>query len=130
MKKDEKNNQIPNVLVVDDIWVNRILLQEIMKELHFDYMLAENGKKALELLEQHSFDVVLMDIEMPVMNGIEATRYIRTQLTPPVSNMPVVAITAHNPALFFEDYHDVGFDAILTKPYSVENIQELILDFC
>ncbi len=118
------------VLVVDDLVMNRILLKEILSELHFDYILAENGKKAIEYVESEPVDVILMDIEMPIMNGIETTRHIRNNLSPPVSNIPIVALTAHNPHLFFEDFRDVGFDAILTKPYSIDKLREIILRFC
>lgn len=120
----------PRILIVDDLVMNRILLREILTELHYDYTLAENGKMAIECLESEPVDVILMDIEMPVMNGIETTRHIRNNLPPPVSNIPIVALTAHNPRIFFEDFRDVGFDAILTKPYSIQKLQEMILRFC
>ncbi|NLI23329.1 MAG: response regulator [Bacteroidales bacterium] len=120
----------PRILVVDDLVMNRILLREILTELHYDFVLAENGKKAIECLESEPVDVILMDIEMPVMNGIETTRHIRSNLPPPASNVPIVALTAHNPRIFFEDFRDVGFDAILTKPYSIEKLREIILRFC
>jgi len=120
----------PRILVVDDLVMNRILLREILTELHYDFVLAENGKKAIECLESEQVDVILMDIEMPVMNGIETTRHIRSNLPPPASNVPIVALTAHNPRIFFEDFRDVGFDAILTKPYSIEKLREIILRFC
>ena len=70
--------------------------------------------------------MIFMDIEMPVMNGLETTAYIRNELNPPLSSIPVIALTAHNPELFFEDFADVGFDELITKPYSAEKIRELI----
>jgi CheY-like chemotaxis protein len=75
------------------------------------------------------YDLVLMDIEMPVMNGVEATKYIREEMPEPKNKIPIVALTAHNPKLFFDDYNDVGFSNLLTKPYSVIKIKELIEDF-
>jgi CheY-like chemotaxis protein len=66
---------------------------------------------------------------MPVMNGIETTHYIRNELGPPLNAIPVIAITAHDPELFFEDYADVGFDELVTKPYSVEKIKSMIGEF-
>ena len=80
-------------------------------------------------LQQGDFDLVLMDIEMPVMNGLEATRYIREQLPSPKCYTPVIALTAHNPKIFFDDYQDVGFSQLLTKPYSVKKITELFDTF-
>lgn len=117
---------IPNILVVDDLFTNRLLLRELMKKLGYRFMLAENGREAIECLMKENFDLVLMDIEMPVMNGLETTRFIREKLPHPLNGITIVALTAHNPRLFFEDFKDVGFDNILTKPYSLKRVHELI----
>lgn len=118
------------VLIVDDIVVNRILIKEIIKKITTNYVEASNGKQAIEYLEANDdFDVVLMDIEMPVMNGIEATKYIREKLPNPKNRIPVLALTAHNPAQFFNDYKDVGFDELMTKPFSLEKVQRLITEY-
>ncbi len=118
------------ILVTDDIFTNRLLLSEIIEDLGHTHLEAENGKIAIEILMEHNdIDIVLMDIEMPVMNGIEATKHIRKSFAAPKSNMPVVALTAHNPKIFFDDYKDVGFDQLLTKPYSVQKIINLLESF-
>ena len=70
--------------------------------------------------------MIFMDIEMPVMNGIETTQYIRNELSAPLNGIPIIALTAHNPDLFFEDFSDIGFDELVTKPYSIEKIREKI----
>jgi len=67
-----------------------------------------------------------MDIEMPVMNGIETTNFIRNEMPYPVNAIPIIALTAHNPDIFFEDFADVGFDELITKPYSVDKLKEKI----
>ncbi len=117
------------VLVTDDIFTNRLLLSEILKDLGHEYFLAQNGKEAVEELALRDYDIVLMDIEMPVMNGVEATRYIRESLSAPKNMIPVVALTAHNPKLFFNDFKDVGFSQLLTKPYSILKIKDLFDQF-
>ena len=114
------------VLVVDDIFTNRLLLAEVLRALELEYDEVENGKEAIEAMEKTSYDLVLMDIEMPVMNGLETTRYIREKFPFPLNRTPVIALTAHNPQLFFEDFKDSGFDELLTKPYSVEKISSLL----
>jgi CheY-like chemotaxis protein len=111
-----------NFLIVDDIIMNRLLLKEITEEFANSVKEAENGKKAIEILENNEIDVILMDIEMPVMNGVETARYIRKQLTHPKNKTVVIALTAHNPDDFFDDYNNAGFDELLTKPYSFEKI--------
>jgi len=118
------------IIIVDDIFTNRLLISEIIKSLGHTIIEAENGKQAIEfLLNNTPVDMVIMDIEMPVMNGIEATRYIRESMPSPINKIPVIALTAHNPKIFFNDYQDVGFDQLLTKPYSIEKIVKLINEF-
>jgi CheY-like chemotaxis protein len=118
------------IIIVDDIFTNRLLISEIIRNLGHSIIEAENGKQAIEALQKNQpVDIVLMDIEMPIMNGIEATRYIRESMPFPINRTPVIALTAHNPKLFFEDYKDVGFDQLLTKPYSIEKIVKTVNEF-
>jgi len=118
------------IIIVDDIFTNRLLISEIVKSMGHSILEAENGREAVEMLQNEGkFDMVLMDIEMPVMNGIETTRFIRESMPFPVNQIPVVALTAHDPKLFFEDFQDVGFNRLLTKPYSMEKLMKLISEF-
>lgn len=118
-----------NILIVDDIFMNRLLIKEIVSGCTKHVYEAENGQQAIDIIKaQKELDMVLMDIEMPVMNGLETTRYIRTQLGTPMSNLPIIALTAHNPDDFFEDFHSAGFNHLLTKPYSIEKVLNLIYD--
>ena len=87
---------------------------------------ARNGQEAIERIGELKPDVVTLDIEMPVMNGVETTRYIRQNFPFPLKSIPIIALTAHNPADFFEDFHNTGFNYLLTKPYSIERIQKAI----
>jgi CheY-like chemotaxis protein len=116
------------ILVVDDIYTNRHLLSELVRLTGNEAIVAENGQEAIEILRTDKIHMVFMDIEMPVMNGIETIQYIRNELPYPLNAIPVIALTAHNPELFFEDYSDVGFDKLITKPYSVEKIRAMILE--
>lgn len=120
----------PLVLIVDDIFVNRILLSEITSDIGCDYKVANNGKEAIEKMQVHDFDMILMDIEMPVMNGLETTKYIRTEMEDRFKKIPIVALTAHNPNDFFEEFNSAGFDELLTKPYLMSKIQEMVDRFC
>ena len=114
------------VLIVDDIFTNRLLLAEILRNLNIEFDEVENGQEAIESIQQDDYNLVLMDIEMPVMNGLETTKFIRERLSPPKNTICVVALTAHNPEIFFEDFKDVGFDHLLTKPYNLDKISALI----
>ena len=114
------------ILVVDDIYTNRFLLSELIKSTGHEIVLAENGEEAIEILKNEAIQLVFMDIEMPVMNGIETTEFIRTEMPSPLNTIPIIALTAHNPELFFEDFANVGFDELITKPYSAEKIRDTI----
>jgi CheY-like chemotaxis protein len=118
--------KILNLLIVDDIFVNRLLIKEIVKKINAKCFEAENGKLAIEIIEKESIDLVLMDIEMPVMNGLETTKYIREKLSSPKNRIPIIALTAHNPMTFFNDFKDAGFDQLMTKPYSVTKVLSVI----
>ena len=117
------------ILVVDDIYTNRYLLTELVKITGNEVVQVENGEEAIRVLENEKIDLIFMDIEMPVMNGIETTLHIRNNMPFPTNALPIIALTAHNPELFFEDFKDVGFDELITKPYSVEKIKEKINSF-
>jgi CheY-like chemotaxis protein len=70
-----------------------------------------------------------MDIEMPVMGGLEAIKYIREKLNYPKNRVPIIALTAHNPAMFPVDSNHAGFDGLLVKPYSIHKIAEVLESF-
>ena len=116
------------ILVVDDIYTNRYLLSELIKLTGNEPIIAEYGEQAIEVLKSQEIHMVFMDIEMPVMNGIETTQYIRKEMDSPLNAIPIIALTAHNPDLFFNDYADIGFDELITKPYSIEKIRAKIND--
>lgn len=114
------------ILIVDDIYTNRLLLSVLIKSTGHEAVLAEDGEQALRILKNEKIHLVFMDIEMPVMNGLETTAYIRNQMQSPLNVIPVIALTAHNPDLFFQDFADAGFDELITKPYSADKIKGII----
>ncbi len=117
---------ILNILIVDDIIVNRFILKEMIRKLGHLSMEAENGKQALELIQANDFDCVFMDIEMPVMNGFETIKAIRDTLPTSKKTVKVIALTAYNPKLLFEDFKETGFDMVFTKPFSIEKLTMIL----
>ncbi len=109
-----------NILIVDDIWLNRQLLIKLLRNKGFNIIEAENGREAIEKLINNDIDCILIDIEMPVMNGIETAEFIRNQLPFPKCKTKLIAVTAH-PKEEFADYFGL-FDDILSKPFSEEKI--------
>ena len=83
-----------NILVVEDNELNQIVVSNFLKKWGAKYSIAGNGEVALNFLESKNFDLILMDLAMPVMNGYEATHYIRNKLASPVKSIPIIALTA------------------------------------
>lgn len=104
-----------NVLVADDTPVIQQLLRAIFEKLNHEISVVDNGKKAVERFEEDEFDLILMDIRMPVMDGIEATIRIRSMETEK-SNIPIIALTADIAAGNIEEYLGAGINEVCAKP--------------
>lgn len=107
-----------NVLLVEDNRLNQILATKVLNGWNWNVELAENGLVAIEKLEKQDFDLVLMDIQLPEMDGYEATRYIRKRFSPPKSNIPIMAMTAHALANEEKKCFEVGMNGYISKPFS------------
>ena len=109
------------VLVVDDNPVNRLVACKMLDVLGHEAEEATDGKDALTKLGAAHFDVVLMDVHMPVVNGVAATRELRAT-DGPNREVPVVALTADAVATNKELCREVGMDGFLSKPFSTEDL--------
>ena len=114
------------ILIVDDIFSNRLLLSSTLESIGIDSETVENGQIAIKSLQTNDFGMVLLDIEMPVMNGIETARYIREEMSDTHSKLPIIALTAHNPDEYGTRINEAGFNEIMSKPYSVEKLGYII----
>jgi signal transduction histidine kinase/ligand-binding sensor domain-containing protein/ActR/RegA family two-component response regulator len=106
------------ILIVEDTYFNQMLVVEILKK-HIkkvEITLAENGKIALEKLNRNSFDLILMDVKMPVMNGYEATKIIRTLEDEILRNIPILAVTASAIPEQLQKCKEAGMNDYVTKP--------------
>jgi len=101
------------VLVVEDIPLNQLLIKIILADFGFGLDIADNGKIAIEKLKENSYDIVLMDLQMPQMNGFQATTYIRNQMK---SNIPIIALTADVTSMDVEKCKTVGMNDYISKP--------------
>lgn len=102
------------ILVVEDDHTNQRVVKTLLKRMGATATCADNGKIALETLEKQSFDAILMDLSMPEMDGLTATREIRQ--IPELSGIPIIALTAHSFADFEIKCMEAGMNAFLTKP--------------
>jgi CheY-like chemotaxis protein len=109
------------VLVAEDNPVNRKIVGAMLSPLEPAITFAENGAEAIEALRQSVFDVVLMDIQMPVMDGIEATRRLRA-LDGPNARAPVIALTANVLEEQRKTYREAGIDAAVAKPVDPQDL--------
>jgi CheY-like chemotaxis protein len=114
------------VLVAEDVELNQLLARHIMESWGFEVMIADNGKKAVQALKQEDFDLVLMDIQMPEMDGIEATRSIRALSNSKKAAIPIVALTANALKGDSEKYIVAGMNDYLSKPFTEEQLFTVI----
>ncbi len=114
------------ILIADDIFLNRVLFSSTIESLGHVAKMTENGKKAIELLEKEDFDIIFLDIEMPIMNGFETAKYIRTKMKSPKNKIPIIALTAHNIREYQNKIIDSGFSSVVSKPYTIEKLSNII----
>jgi signal transduction histidine kinase/ActR/RegA family two-component response regulator len=117
------------ILVVEDDRVNQLALTRMLGKLGHIPTVADNGRAALDILQRESFDCVLMDIQMPVMDGLEATRRIRARVHPDIpADIPVVALTGHAMAGDRERFLAEGMTAYLSKPVDMDALARVITE--
>ena len=113
------------ILAVEDTPLNYLLLKIMLDEFGFEQDFAENGKVAIEKLQSNSYDIILMDIQMPVMNGIEATEYIRNIMN---SKIPIIALTADVTMDDLEKCKAVGMNGHIAKPIDEKKLYKKIVE--
>ncbi|MCC7340558.1 MAG: response regulator [Bryobacterales bacterium] len=115
------------ILIAEDNPVNQKLASKIVGKMGFVVELAANGREAIELWKRHHFDVILMDCQMPVMDGFEATCWIR-QRECPSERTPIIALTASATEADRRRCDTAGMDYFLAKPFRLEALESLILE--
>jgi len=106
------------LLIADDNEYNRLVVNEtlhLMSEVHTD--LVVNGQEVIDMLSKNDYDIVLMDVQMPVMNGIDATKYIRQQMPAPKNKVPIIALTASVLRADLDLCMQSGMTAYVPKPF-------------
>lgn len=119
---------ILNILVVEDNDLNAKFASAILKRLNFNVDVAINGKISVEKFLENNYDIILMDIQMPVMNGLEATAEIRKleQRMDVEHHIPIIAITAFAFEHDKQNCLNAGMDDYLTKPYRPKDLIDII----
>jgi PAS domain S-box-containing protein len=116
------------ILIAEDNEVNQIVLKRVIEKLGYNATVVPNGKEAVEALDRYPYDIIFMDIQMPLMDGLEATRKIREAFAS--TKYPfIVAVTAHALKGDREKYIEGGMDEYISKPISVDIVSNLIEKF-
>ncbi len=111
------------ILIVEDNRINQLLVKNMLKQFGFiHFQTADNGRAALQLLEEQTFDIILMDIQMPDMDGYEATRAIRNRLPVEIRSIPIIALSADASETEKQRAREAGMDEYVVKPYTPEEL--------
>ena len=116
----------PRILVVEDEPTNRMLLQRALAKNNFSVDTANNGLEALQKLASQEYDLVIMDVQMPVMDGITATQAIRKQELATGEHIPILAMTAYASVCDRESCLNAGMDNYISKPVDLHEVNSLI----
>lgn len=114
------------ILLAEDVELNQFIVRYILESWKVELTIANNGKEALALAQARDFDLILMDIQMPVMNGTEATRCIRELPDPVKANIPIIALTANALKGDHEKYLALGMSDYLSKPFDESRFFKVI----
>lgn len=133
MKENEVSQEIDykslgyrKILVAEDVELNQFLARHILESWDFEVVIVGNGREALETLEQTTFDCILMDVQMPEMDGIEATHRIRKLPDPAKAGIPIIALTANALKGDSEKYIAAGMTDYLAKPFDEARLFRVI----
>ncbi|HET8573387.1 MAG TPA: tetratricopeptide repeat protein [Edaphocola sp.] len=113
-----------SILLVEDNEFNRLVAEDTLKSLlkHVKVSIAGNGEEAIKHIREEDFDLILMDIQMPVMNGVDATRYIRTKMPDDKKDVRIIAMTANVLQEDVKRYLDAGMNAYISKPFQTDEL--------
>lgn len=125
MAGEQQNNSSGTLklLIADDDQMTRVVLKNIFKRLGWECDIVEDGLQVLEKLKQKEYDLILMDVEMPRLDGYQTTTKIRTELPSAKSEIPIIAITAHDNESALKKCLDVGMNDYLVKPLMASELR-------
>ena len=122
---DSKAKQ-PKILLVEDTEDNRFMMRRLLEMDGYEVVEARNGQEAVHLAEQEKPQLVLMDLSLPVIDGLAATRLVRR--IPGLKETPIIAVSAHDTADFKEDALAAGCNSYITKPIDFAELEKLIAE--
>jgi len=118
--------RLKHILIAEDVELNQFIAVQILETWGMKVSVANNGKEAVEMVEKEPFDLILMDIQMPEMDGIEATELIRKMPNTKIAQIPIVALTANALKGDNQRYMKAGMNDYITKPYTEAKLLSVI----
>lgn len=115
------------ILVIDDNDLSRVLLYDVLTQYGFTVRVAANGAEGLRMAQEERPDLILMDIQMPVMNGLEAGRLLRSD--PRTQGIVILALSSSNLLEDQDDFFLTGFDGYIAKPFNIRELPEIIMKY-
>lgn len=116
-----------SILLVEDNMLNQKVVTFSLKKLESNIMIANNGLEGVELFKSNKFDFILMDIMMPIMDGLEATKKIREyERENNIERTPIIAVTANTLDNDRDKCIQYGMDEFMSKPFSLPNLREIL----
>jgi two-component system CheB/CheR fusion protein len=113
------------ILVAEDVSLNQLLIKMILNDFGFEQDIVSNGKLAIEKMQTNTYDIILMDLQMPEMNGFEATTYIRNVLK---SQIPIIALTADVTTVDIDKCLELGMNSYISKPIDEKLLYNKIIE--
>ncbi len=114
------------VLVAEDSSVIQNLTKKILQMQNYQIHSVKNGQQVLDALQDTQYDIILMDINMPIMDGMECSRNIRALEDPQKAQIPIIAITGNAPNYTIEDFKEAGINDYLPKPLNFDTLVETV----
>jgi len=118
-----------HILIVDDDHVNQFITGKLLQEYGFDYCIASSGAEALQMISEKEFQIVLMDMDMPEMDGCETTRYIRSMSDTYFKTIPILLFSYSSCFTSLDEVTRMGMTDIAEKPLSVTDLENKIFKY-
>ena len=125
-KFDDRRLVNKKILLVEDNEMNQLVASKVLNKWGCEVDIADNGKIAVQKLNTNDYEIILMDMQMPEMDGYEAARYIRGKMVSPKSDIPIIAMTAHAFAEEIEKCKEAGMNDYISKPFDQNDLYEKI----
>ena len=116
-----------SILMVEDDHVSRMIVEKTLRDSGIDCQMVDNGKDALDLLREKRFDIILMDIRLPILDGIQVTKMIRTDPDfEHIKDIPIIALTAYAMPSDKEKFLNEGMDDYISKPHYPRDLFKIL----